>query len=74
MAVLAYRLANDMGRAMIVDSHVHIFPFLGSPSGYPSWEEHMRYIQFNMTGFKREMRAGGSTPASAVRERDGPGN
>jgi predicted TIM-barrel fold metal-dependent hydrolase len=30
----------------IIDSHAHVFPFLGGPSGYPSSEEHLAYIQW----------------------------
>ena len=30
---------------MIVDSHAHIFPPMGGPSGHPSVAEHMRYVQ-----------------------------
>jgi predicted TIM-barrel fold metal-dependent hydrolase len=33
---------------MIVDSHAHIFPFLGSESGYSSAEEHLRWLQLYM--------------------------
>jgi predicted TIM-barrel fold metal-dependent hydrolase len=35
---------------MIVDSHAHIFPFLGSAAGFDSVEEHMRYLQLYMVG------------------------
>ncbi len=30
---------------MIVDSHMHIFPFLGGPCGFPSAAEHLRFLQ-----------------------------
>ena len=30
---------------MIVDSHAHIFPPMGGPSGHRSTREHMRYVQ-----------------------------
>jgi predicted TIM-barrel fold metal-dependent hydrolase len=33
---------------MIVDSHYHIFPFLGSAGGYPSAQERMRIMQLVM--------------------------
>jgi predicted TIM-barrel fold metal-dependent hydrolase len=35
---------------MIVDAHAHIFPFLGSPAGFNSVEEHMEFLQFYMVG------------------------
>ena len=30
---------------MIVDSHAHVFPPMGGPSGHPSAAEHLRYVQ-----------------------------
>lgn len=30
---------------MIIDSHVHTFPYMGGPSGFSAAEEHLRYIQ-----------------------------
>lgn len=30
---------------MIVDSHVHVFPHLGGPSGFASVEDHLRFLQ-----------------------------
>lgn len=30
---------------MIVDSHMHVFPFLGGPCGFSSLEEHLRFLQ-----------------------------
>ena len=30
---------------MIVDSHAHVFPPMGGPSGHPSVGEHLRYVQ-----------------------------
>jgi predicted TIM-barrel fold metal-dependent hydrolase len=32
----------------IVDSHVHIFPYLGGPSGFRSEDEHRRFLQLYM--------------------------
>ncbi len=32
----------------VVDSHVHIFPFLDEPSGFPSQAEHRRFLQLYM--------------------------
>lgn len=41
---------------MIVDSHAHIFPFLGGPSGYTSSEEHMRWLQLYMANHKQPVK------------------
>ena len=30
---------------MIIDSHAHVFPYLGGASGYDSIKTHMRYLQ-----------------------------
>lgn len=30
---------------MIVDSHMHIFPFLGGPCGFPSAADHLQFLQ-----------------------------
>jgi predicted TIM-barrel fold metal-dependent hydrolase len=30
---------------VIIDSHAHIFPFLGAPAGYASSAEHLRWLQ-----------------------------
>ena len=30
---------------MIVDSHAHVFPPMGGPSGHPTARQHMRYVQ-----------------------------
>ena len=35
---------------MIVDSHAHIFPPLGGPSGFASKRGHTRYLQHQMAG------------------------
>lgn len=35
---------------MIIDSHVHTFPYMGGASGYASPEEHLRRIQRTMYG------------------------
>jgi predicted TIM-barrel fold metal-dependent hydrolase len=34
--------------APVVDSHVHIFPYLGEASGFPSEREHARFLQLYM--------------------------
>jgi len=34
--------------AMVVDSHVHIFPYLDEPSGFPSQAEHRQFLQLYM--------------------------
>lgn len=41
---------------MIVDSHAHIFPFLGSASGYRSVDEHLRWLQLYMVGHNQPVR------------------
>jgi predicted TIM-barrel fold metal-dependent hydrolase len=41
---------------MILDSHAHIFPFLGSPAGFPSVEEHMRVLQLYVVGHGQPVR------------------
>lgn len=41
---------------MIVDSHVHIFPFLGGSSGYGSAEEHLRWLQLYMVRHHQPVR------------------
>lgn len=30
----------------VIDSHAHFFPFLGGPSGFPTVDEHLAYIQW----------------------------
>lgn len=35
---------------MIVDSHAHIFPPLGGPSGFAPRRDHTRYLQHQMAG------------------------
>lgn len=34
--------------APVVDSHVHIFPYLDEPAGYPSQADHRRFLQLYM--------------------------
>ena len=34
---------------MIIDAHAHAFPYVGGKGMYQSAEEHLRYIQLNMT-------------------------
>jgi len=41
---------------MIVDSHAHVFPFLGSTAGFPSVAEHMRFLQFYVVGHGQPVR------------------
>lgn len=41
---------------MLIDSHAHIFPFLGSAAGFPSADEHMRFLQFYMVGHGQPVR------------------
>jgi len=41
---------------MIVDSHAHIFPFLGTPAGFPSQAEHLRVLQLYMVGHGQPVR------------------
>lgn len=41
---------------MIVDSHLHIFPFLGGACGFPSKAEHLAYLQFYMVGHSQPVR------------------
>lgn len=33
---------------LVVDSHVHIFPYLDEPSGFPSQADHRRFLQLYM--------------------------
>lgn len=41
---------------MIADSHVHVFPFLGGPSGYASAQEHLRWLQLYMVRHSQPVR------------------
>lgn len=41
---------------MIIDSHAHIFPFLGSPAGFRSVEEHLKFLQFYVVGHGQPVR------------------
>jgi len=41
---------------MIIDSHAHIFPFLGTPAGFGSIAEHMRFLQFYVVGHSQPVR------------------
>ncbi len=41
---------------MIIDSHAHIFPYLGSPAGLGSVAEHMRWLQFYVVGHSQPVR------------------
>jgi predicted TIM-barrel fold metal-dependent hydrolase len=41
---------------MIIDSHHHIFPFLGGTSGFSSVAEHMRFLQLYMVGHGQPVR------------------
>lgn len=40
--------ATPEQRAEVVDSHLHIFPYLGGSSGFASAEEHLLYLQRGM--------------------------
>lgn len=62
---------------MIVDSHAHIFPFLGSAAGYPSVADHLRVLQFYIVGHSQPVRrvidhAVVSEPGLAESPLDGP--
>src|SRR5262245_15349979 len=46
--------------AMIVDSHYHIFPFLGSAGGYSSVRERMRIMQLTMKNAQPRRRSDGA--------------
>ena len=41
---------------MIVDSHLHIFPFLDGPCGYASRAEHLQRLQYYMVGHGQPVR------------------
>ncbi len=41
---------------MIVDSHLHIFPFLDGPCGFSSRELHLQYLQYYMVGHSQPVR------------------
>lgn len=41
---------------MIIDSHVHVFPFLDGPCGFPSREDHLRFLQFYLVGHGQPVR------------------
>jgi predicted TIM-barrel fold metal-dependent hydrolase len=41
---------------MRIDSHAHIFPFLGSAAGFPSVADHLRMLQFYMVGHGQPVR------------------
>jgi len=41
---------------MIIDSHAHIFPFLGSAAGFGSADEHLRWLQFYVVGHSQPVR------------------
>ena len=41
---------------MIVDSHVHAFPNLGSSSGFSDTEQHAQYTQHNMASHHQPVR------------------
>lgn len=41
---------------MIVDSHAHIFPFLGSEAGFTSVSEHLWYLQLYMAAHSERVR------------------
>ena len=43
-------------RSIIVDSHAHIFPPLGGPSGFASRRGHARYLQHQMSGHHMPIR------------------
>jgi predicted TIM-barrel fold metal-dependent hydrolase len=40
----------------VVDSHVHIFPYLDEPSGFPSRAEHRRFLQLYMAAHGEPVR------------------
>jgi predicted TIM-barrel fold metal-dependent hydrolase len=41
---------------MIIDSHFHIFPYLGGACGFASVAQHMRYLQFYVKGHGQPVR------------------
>ncbi|HLH74228.1 MAG TPA: hypothetical protein VKX96_13150, partial [Chloroflexota bacterium] len=41
---------------MIIDSHAHIFPFLGLAAGYPSQADHMQVLQQYMAAHAQPVR------------------
>ncbi len=41
---------------MIVDSHMHIFPFLGGPCGFPSAADHLRFLQLYISNHGNPVR------------------
>jgi predicted TIM-barrel fold metal-dependent hydrolase len=45
---------------LVIDSHAHIFPWLGGASGYPSVAEHRLYIQRILVGHVQPYRRGDS--------------
>lgn len=42
--------------AMIIDSHLHIFPYLDGPCGFPSREEHLQRLQLYVVGHGQPVR------------------
>src|ERR671931_897703 len=42
--------------APVVDSHVHIFPYLGGASGFPSVAEHLQFLQLYMAAHGEPVR------------------
>jgi predicted TIM-barrel fold metal-dependent hydrolase len=41
---------------VIVDSHVHVFPYLDGPCGFPSRAAHLRVLQYYMVGHGQPVR------------------
>ncbi|HLZ09665.1 MAG TPA: amidohydrolase family protein, partial [Chloroflexota bacterium] len=41
---------------MIVDSHLHIFPFLDGACGFPTRSAHLEYLQYYMVGHSQPVR------------------
>src|SRR5262252_8390008 len=52
----AGRKSSDETRAVIVDSHLHIFPFLDGPCGFPSRAAHLQVLQYYMAGHGQPVR------------------
>src|SRR5712692_10531906 len=44
------------GNGMIVDSHLHIFPHLDGPCGFPRRADHLECLQFYMVGHGQPVR------------------
>lgn len=42
--------------SVVVDSHVHIFPHLNEPAGFPSGADHRRFLQLYMVGHGEPVR------------------